>query len=155
MRTLIRDHRLGRGLTIDALAPVLGVSSASLRLYETGGREPHLARAMEIARFFGVPTAELFIPPARLTSTTFRYRPRGPKLSNRLRAVREAAGITQGALGRALEIPSTMVGRYEVDRLLEPRLEVALRMAGFLGAPVEDLYYPGPGHPHHREPSPR
>jgi len=55
----IRERRVDRGLTQQALAEVLKVSVAYLSLIERGGRNPPITTVVAIAKALGVPTARL------------------------------------------------------------------------------------------------
>ena len=55
----IRELRLGRGLTRQEVATVLGVTRASVSKWEQGHSHPEHSRLEELARLFGVPAAHL------------------------------------------------------------------------------------------------
>ena len=55
----IRELRLGRGLTLQEVATVLGVTRASVSKWEQGNSHPEYSRLEELARLFGVPAAHL------------------------------------------------------------------------------------------------
>ena len=55
----IRELRLGRGLTLQEVATVLGVTRASVSKWEQGHSHPEYSRLEELARLFGVPAAHL------------------------------------------------------------------------------------------------
>ena len=55
----IRELRLGRGLTLQEVATVLGVTRASVSKWEQGHSHPEHSRLEELARLFGVPAAHL------------------------------------------------------------------------------------------------
>lgn len=55
----IRELRLGRGLTLQEVATVLGVTRASVSKWEQGHSHPEFSRLEELARLFGVPAAHL------------------------------------------------------------------------------------------------
>jgi putative transcriptional regulator len=60
VRTRIKEHRLDRGLTQEALARAVGVSRQSINSIERGRYTPSLALALRFARVFECPTEELF-----------------------------------------------------------------------------------------------
>ena len=55
----IRELRLGRGLTLQEVATVLGVTRASVSKWEQGHSHPEYSRLEELARLFGVPATHL------------------------------------------------------------------------------------------------
>jgi len=55
----IRERRVERGLTQQALAEALRISVAYLSLIERGGRNPPITTVVAIAKALGVPTARL------------------------------------------------------------------------------------------------
>jgi transcriptional regulator with XRE-family HTH domain len=65
----IRELRLGRGLTLQQVATVLGVTRASVSKWEQGHSHPEFSRLEELARLFGVPATHLLsegmAPPPR------------------------------------------------------------------------------------------
>jgi len=60
IRNRIREIRLGRGLTQEALAQSVGVSRQSINSIERGRYTPSLALALKFARAFDCSTDELF-----------------------------------------------------------------------------------------------
>jgi transcriptional regulator with XRE-family HTH domain len=56
----IRERRLERGMTQEALAETLDLSVAYISLIERGGRNPPITTVYAIARALGVPPGELF-----------------------------------------------------------------------------------------------
>ena len=50
---------MGRGLTLQEVATVLGVTRASVSKWEQGNSHPEYSRLEELARLFGVPAAHL------------------------------------------------------------------------------------------------
>ena len=65
----IRELRLGRGLTLQQVATVLGVTRASVSKWEQGHTHPEYSRLEQLAQLFGVPCAHLLAqggtPPAK------------------------------------------------------------------------------------------
>ncbi|PRY93403.1 putative transcriptional regulator [Hasllibacter halocynthiae] len=61
------------------------------------------------------------------------------RLIVRLRAHREAAGLTQAALADAVGVSRKTVNTIE-NGVFVPSTELALRLAAALGARVEDLF---------------
>ena len=60
VRNRIREFRLQRGLTQEALARSVGVSRQSINSIERGRYTPSLALALRFAQVFGCKTDELF-----------------------------------------------------------------------------------------------
>lgn len=60
IRTLVREHRLARGLSQAELAAALGVSRQTINAIETGRYIPSLPLALLLARYFGRPVEEVF-----------------------------------------------------------------------------------------------
>jgi len=60
VRNRIREIRLERGLTQEALAQAVGVSRQSINSIERGRYTPSLALALRFARAFDCTTDELF-----------------------------------------------------------------------------------------------
>lgn len=58
--TRIKERRLARGLTQEALARAVGVSRQSINSIERGRYTPSLALALRFASVFECPTDELF-----------------------------------------------------------------------------------------------
>jgi transcriptional regulator with XRE-family HTH domain len=58
-------------------------------------------------------------------------------LSERIKAAREAAGLTQGALAKTLAVDQTLVCRWENGQ--EPRLETLRRLAAALNTTIDAL----------------
>ncbi len=59
-RNVVRERRLGRGLSQAGLAVALGVSRQTVNSIETGRYIPSLPLAVGLARFFGTTVEELF-----------------------------------------------------------------------------------------------
>lgn len=49
----LRRMRLERGMTLQELAKVLGVTLTSIHCYEAGKRDPSLKTLKKMAKFFG------------------------------------------------------------------------------------------------------
>ncbi|HEX4401613.1 MAG TPA: helix-turn-helix transcriptional regulator [Galbitalea sp.] len=62
MENIIRREREKRGWTQAVLAVRLGVSRQTVNAIETGKYDPSLPLAFRIARQFGQPIEELFVP---------------------------------------------------------------------------------------------
>ena len=61
-------------------------------------------------------------------------------LDNRLREVREAKGLTQAQLADLIGVSRKTVNTVE-NGVFIPSTVVALKLAGALGCPVEELFY--------------
>lgn len=63
MRTRLRVLRAEREWTQQDLANHVGVSRQTINAIETGKYDPSLGLAFRIARLFGRPVEEIFLPP--------------------------------------------------------------------------------------------
>lgn len=71
----LRQHRLARGLSLQALAELIGglVTKQALSKYERGAAHPSLPVLAALARAFGVKTAEILrVPEVRIEILAFR-----------------------------------------------------------------------------------
>jgi putative transcriptional regulator len=66
---------------------------------------------------------------------------RGTTLRNRLRALREARGWTQGALADRLDVSRQTVNALETGRY-DPSLPLAFRIARLFDEPIEAIFEP-------------
>ena len=57
--SLVRDHRLARGMTQDDLALRIGVTFQQVQKYETGRNRISVSRLFLIARAFGLTATEM------------------------------------------------------------------------------------------------
>ena len=62
-------------------------------------------------------------------------------MRNRLRALREARGWTQGALADRLDVSRQTVNALETGRY-DPSLPLAFRIARLFGEPIEAIFEP-------------
>lgn len=69
-------------------------------------------------------------------------------LENRLKPLREAAGLTQAALAERIEVSRKTVNTIE-NGVFVPSTILALRLAAALGCRVEDIFALAPGDPTH------
>jgi len=60
-------------------------------------------------------------------------------IGQRLRAARDAAGLTQRAVSVAADIDSTYLSSLERDEIPNPGVELMLRLAHALGTTLDDL----------------
>lgn len=65
-------------------------------------------------------------------------------MRNSVREARTARGLTQKALGEALEVSRQTINAIETGRY-QPSLPLAFRMARHFGVTIEDLFHPEPG----------
>ena len=65
-------------------------------------------------------------------------------MRNDVRQCRQALGLSQGALAEALGVSRQTVNAIETGRYL-PSLPLAMALARFFGATVEDVFHPEPG----------
>ncbi len=64
-------------------------------------------------------------------------------MRNDVKALRVQRGLSQGALGSALGVSRQTINAIETGRYL-PSLPLALGLARYFGASVEDLFHPDP-----------
>lgn len=64
-------------------------------------------------------------------------------MRNRLRALREERGWTQGALADQLQVSRQTVNALETGRY-DPSLPLAFRIAGLFARPIEAIFTPEP-----------
>ena len=62
-------------------------------------------------------------------------------MKNRLRALREARGWTQGAMADRLDVSRQTVNALETGRY-DPSLPLAFRIARLFGEPIEAIFEP-------------
>ncbi|MDQ2737661.1 MAG: helix-turn-helix transcriptional regulator [Actinomycetota bacterium] len=62
-------------------------------------------------------------------------------MNNTLRALREAAGWTQGTLADRLEVSRQTVNALETGRY-DPSLPLAFRIAALFDRPIEAIFHP-------------
>jgi len=62
-------------------------------------------------------------------------------MRNRLRELREAHGLTQGALADRLDVSRQTVNALETGRY-DPSLPLAFRLARLFGEPIEAIFLP-------------
>lgn len=67
-------------------------------------------------------------------------------MRNDVRDLRTARGLSQGGLGTALGVSRQTINAIETGRYL-PSLPLALALAGYFGASVEDVFHPEEGEP--------
>ena len=60
-------------------------------------------------------------------------------METRLRALREAAGLSQKALGEEVGVSRQAINALETGRHA-PSLDLAFRLAGAFGLPVEEVF---------------
>jgi len=60
-------------------------------------------------------------------------------MRNRVRELRQRAGLTQATLGDSLGVSRQTINSIEAERYL-PSLPLALRMARLFGVPVHDIF---------------
>ena len=60
-------------------------------------------------------------------------------MENNIRSLRKAAGLTQEDLAQALGVTRQTINVIENDKY-DPTLGLAMRLARFLNAPVEDIF---------------
>lgn len=56
----VKEARVSRGLTVEAVATGCGVSVSAVQMYESGARVPRDSIKIKMAKFFGVTVQDLF-----------------------------------------------------------------------------------------------
>jgi transcriptional regulator with XRE-family HTH domain len=98
---LVRHHRQRQGLSMDALAEVLGVDSSTVRGWEQHGHRPGPRLCVQLAGVLGLPAATV-----AAEATT----------GQRLRVARLRAGLTQRELGGRIGVEQQVVSDWETGR---------------------------------------
>ncbi len=62
-------------------------------------------------------------------------------MNNRVRDLRKQKGLTQDELAKALHVSRQTVNAIENNKY-NPTLELAIRLARYLGLPVEQIFFP-------------
>lgn len=62
-------------------------------------------------------------------------------MNNRVRELRKQKGLTQDELAKALHVSRQTVNAIENNKY-NPTLELAIRLARYLGLPVEQIFFP-------------
>lgn len=114
---LIKQARLEMGKSLRETAAMLGCSPDRLSQYESGEKAPSLPEMEMLARFFSVSLEDL------LNETRQRDRPPLPPsevipirhkiLGVQLRQARQAAGLSQKELAKAVNCPAGRLSQYE------------------------------------------
>ena len=65
-------------------------------------------------------------------------------MENRLKAIRESKGWSQGELARRLGVSRQTINAIETGRYL-PSLPLAIGLARYFQTTVEELFHPDPG----------
>lgn len=68
---MLRDKRLAKGMTIEALSKASGVSRVSINRYELGTRIPNVIVAMQLANALGCSVEEIAPPPESVQRTDY------------------------------------------------------------------------------------
>src|SRR5882724_12863550 len=101
----LRTGRESRGLTLDQLAAISGVSKAHLSRLESGDRHPSIAVLVELARALGVRIGSLVGEDVEDTPLTSF----GPDVPRHTAAGLEIASVSGYANSRALEAMRVVV----------------------------------------------
>lgn len=114
---LIKQARLEMGKSLRETAAMLGCSPGHLSQYESGEKAPSLPEIEMLARFFSVSLEDL------LDETHQRDKPSLPPpevipirhkiLGVQLRQARQAAGLSQKELAKAVNCPAGRLSQYE------------------------------------------
>ncbi len=62
-------------------------------------------------------------------------------MNNRVRELRKQKGLTQDELAKALHVSRQTVNAIENNKY-NPTLELAIRLARYIGLPVEQIFFP-------------
>jgi transcriptional regulator with XRE-family HTH domain len=118
------------GLRRMDLANQLGVSEETIRLWEKGAVQPSADRLARLIALLALETADWAAPAAPVHDL--------PPLARRLRAEREARGMTQARLARELHIPQGTYSGWETGRSTPGQPHFG-RLASFLGVADADI----------------
>lgn len=123
----LKAAREAAGLTRKALAASLGVAYRTVYGWETEDRAPERATQRKLREVLrGSPPIMEAKEEDSVTT------------GERIRAERQAAGMTQKALGEACEIAEPTIRRYEAGKL-NPKIETLEKIAGALNVKAEAL----------------
>ena len=143
---VLKHLRIQNNVHQKECAAHLGISIRAYQRYEEGSREPGLAAIVSIADFFGVSIDYL-------TGRSNEPRPvnlREKKLtlfvsdggvilfSERLKALRNKAGIAQADMNNLIGIPQSSYANYENGHRAVPD-DVKIRIADFFGVSIDYL----------------
>lgn len=123
----LKAAREAAGLTRKALAASLGVTYRTVYGWEVENRVPEDATWQKLREVFGVS------PPI-----TEKKEEDSVTTGERIKAERQAAGMTQKTLGEACEIAEPTIRRYEAGKL-NPKIETLEKIASALHTDVETL----------------
>ena len=62
-------------------------------------------------------------------------------MNNRVRELRKQKGLTQDELAKALHVSRQTINAIENNKY-NPTLELAIRLARYIGLPVEQIFFP-------------
>lgn len=118
----IKELRKKAGLNQSQLAQQTGISEQSISKYERGQRNPKIENLEVLANFFKVPVSYL----------------RGEAVVNRLKELRQQAGLSLAEVGKGVGLATNTISRYETGQR-EPKIEVWQKLADFFHVPISYL----------------
>lgn len=131
--------RRSRQLSLTELAEKSGVTSREISMLEKGQRiSPKLSTLEKLAKGFGMKASQLVEmteEPSRLNVEEERS---AMQISERIKAARKKAGLTQRQLGEKMGISYQAVSQWEND-LRNPKIETLRAIANALEVPLRDL----------------
>ncbi len=147
---LMRDARLAAGRSLKETAEALRISPSTLRAYEEGRKVPSLPELAALAYYLQVPLEHFWsreilsddIPTIFQLPLESLLQDHHRRIAERLRAAREAQGLSLKDLARRAHIPVSRLRAYEQGERPIPVVELealadalGLRLADFTDAP--------------------
>lgn len=124
----LKQLRGQKHLTLQELSSFLSkakgiyISPDSLAKYERGERKPKIDKLEALANFFKVPVSYL----------------RGESNPNRIKEMRQQAGLSLAEVGKGVGLATNTISRYETGQR-EPNLKTWKKLADFFGTTVSYL----------------
>lgn len=118
----IKKLRKKAGLNQSQLAQQTGISEQSISKYERGKRNPKIENLEALANFFKVPFSYL----------------RGKAAVNRLKELRQQAGLSLAEVGKGVGLATNTLSQYETEKR-EPKLETWQKLADYFNVSVPYL----------------
>lgn len=118
----LKQLREKTGLNQSQLAKKIGISEQLISKYERGERNPKIENLEALANFFKVPVSYL----------------RGEGAVNRLKELRQQAGLSLAEVGKGVGLATNTIYRYETGQR-EPKIETWQKLANYFGVSVPSL----------------
>lgn len=131
--------RRSRQLSLAELAEKSGVTSREIAVLEQGQRvSPKLSTLEKLAKGFGMKTSRLVEMMEGQSHLSVEEKRNAMQISERIKAARKKAGLTQKQLGEKMGISYQAVSQWEND-LRNPKIETLRAIANALEVPLRDL----------------